>query len=82
MSDIQSTFRTNGLVRPREGRVLAGVFAGLGRRFGLDPWTSRLVFTLLMLAVPGSQILLYPVLWIVMPSEDAPAPSGPHHAPA
>jgi phage shock protein C len=77
MSDIQSTFRSQGLVRPREGRVLGGVFAGVGRRFGLDPWTSRLLFSLILLLVPGSQILLYPILWIVMPSEDAPAPSGP-----
>ena len=69
MSDIHGVFRDQGLVRPREGRILGGVFAGLGRRFGMDPWTSRLVFTLIMLAIPGSQILLYPVLWILMPAE-------------
>jgi len=34
--------------RPRpaqEGRVLAGVIAGLGRRIGLDPWPARLLAT-------------------------------------
>ena len=58
-----------GLFRPREGRVLGGVCAGLGRRFGLDPWPARLLFVLALMLIPGSQILIYPVLWIVMPSE-------------
>ncbi|MDQ1665372.1 MAG: phage shock protein, partial [Actinomycetota bacterium] len=56
-------------VRPRDGRVLGGVCAGLGRRFGIDPWPARLLFVLLLLIVPGSQILIYPVLWILMPKE-------------
>jgi phage shock protein PspC (stress-responsive transcriptional regulator) len=60
-----------GLYRPREGRLLAGVVAGLGRRFGIDPWPARLLFVLLLLVIPGSQILIYPILWILMPSEDA-----------
>jgi len=86
MNDIHGTFRSQGLVRPQEGRVLGGVFAGVGRRFGLDPWPSRLLFTLLLLAIPGSQILLYPILWIVMPSEErataAVAPTTPTFTPA
>ena len=79
MDDIRSSFRQQGLVRPREGRLLGGVFAGLGRRFGLDPWLARLLFTLILLAIPGSQILLYPVLWILMPSEEKAA--APIHNP-
>ena len=70
MNDIQQGFARNGLVRPREGRVLGGVCAGLGQRFGLAPWTARLLFVLLLMVVPGSQILVYPILWILMPSED------------
>jgi len=72
MESIHSTFVQAGLVRPQEGRVLAGVIAGLGRRVGLDPWPARLLFVLLLLIVPGSQLLIYPVLWILMPNE-APA---------
>ncbi|MCU1432358.1 MAG: PspC domain protein [Actinotalea sp.] len=59
----------NALVRPREGRVLAGVCAGLGRRFGLTPWTARVLFVLLLMVLPGSQLIVYPILWILMPDE-------------
>ncbi len=69
MESIHSTFRQAGLVRPQEGRVLAGVVAGLGRRIGLDPWPARLLFVLILLVVPGSQLLIYPILWILMPAE-------------
>lgn len=69
MDDIRATFSRNGLVRPADQRVLAGVMAGVGRRIGLQPWTARVVLTLLLLVVPGSQLLLYPVLWLLMPSE-------------
>jgi phage shock protein C len=81
VDDIHNAFRSQGLVRPREGRVLAGVVAGLGRRFGIDPWPARLLFVLLLLVIPGSQLLIYPILWILMPGEkapgDAPAPAAP-----
>jgi len=85
VNDIHATFAAQGLVRPRDGRVLAGVVAGLGRRFGIDPWPARLLFVLLLMVIPGSQILIYPVLWILMPAEGratatapgAPLPAGP-----
>ena len=72
---IQQTMRGQGLVRPVEGRVLGGVCAGLGRRFGLSPWTARLLFLLILMVLPGSQFLVYPILWILMPSEPA-SPGG------
>lgn len=59
----------NGLVRPIDDRVLGGVCAGLGRRFGLEPWPARLLFVLVLMLLPGSQLLIYPILWILMPSE-------------
>ena len=62
-------FRQNGLVRPREGRVIAGVCAGLGRRFGISPFAARVLFVVALLVLPGSQIIVYPILWILMPSE-------------
>ena len=90
MNDIHATFAAQGLVRPRDGRVLAGVVAGLGRRFGIDPWPARLLFVLLLMVIPGSQLLIYPVLWILMPAEGRtpvpaampPAPGARGRAPA
>lgn len=70
MSNIQQSFARQGLIRPQDGRVVVGVCAGLGRRFGLGAWTTRLLFVLLLMVLPGSQILIYPVLWILMPSEE------------
>jgi phage shock protein C len=69
VNDIRHGFGRQGLVRPTDGRVLGGVCAGLGRRFGLSPWTARLLFVVLLMVIPGSQILVYPILWVLMPSE-------------
>jgi phage shock protein C len=69
MNSVHDSMTRQGLVRPTEGRVLGGVVAGLARRFGLDPWIARALFVLVLLAIPGSQILIYPILWIVMPAE-------------
>jgi len=56
------------LVRPRSGRVIAGVCAGLARRFGLSPWLVRVLF-LASLLLPGPQAVIYLVLWILVPAE-------------
>ncbi len=71
MNEIHHSFARQGLVRPQTGRVLAGVCAGLGRRFGIAPWTARILFLLVLMLLPGSQLLIYPVLWVLMPSEEA-----------
>ena len=81
MNDIHRIFSQHGLVRPSEGRVLGGVCAGLGRRFGIAPWPARILFVLLLMLIPGSQILVYPMLWILMPSDDSVAVQSPFAAP-
>ena len=43
--------------------------AGLGRRLGIAPWPARILFLLLLMVIPGSQILIYAILWILLPSE-------------
>ena len=58
---------TTALVRPKRGRMIAGVCAGLARRFGMKPWQMRALF-LVSCLLPGPQILLYLGLWIAMPS--------------
>jgi phage shock protein PspC (stress-responsive transcriptional regulator) len=57
-----------GLVRPRNGRFMAGVCAGLARRFGMSAGVVRLLFVVSVL-LPGPQVLVYAALWILMPSE-------------
>ncbi len=59
---------STALVRPRRGKLIAGVCAGLARRFGMSPTGMRALFVLSLL-LPGPQILLYLALWIIMPQE-------------
>ena len=59
------------LVRPRQGRVIAGVCAGLARRFGWNVTVVRLI-AILSFVLPGSQLLVYAICWAVIPNEQAP----------
>jgi phage shock protein PspC (stress-responsive transcriptional regulator) len=63
-----TTGQTPPLVRPKEGRMIAGVAAGLADRFGMDRGMMRLIFVL-SLILPGPQILIYIVLWVIVPEE-------------
>jgi phage shock protein PspC (stress-responsive transcriptional regulator) len=56
------------LTRPRRGKVVAGVCAGIAQRFGWSPWLVRLAFVV-SCVLPGPQVLLYVALWILMPKE-------------
>jgi phage shock protein PspC (stress-responsive transcriptional regulator) len=56
------------LVRPRRGRLVAGVCAGIARRFGMRPTTVRLLF-LLSCLIPGPQFIAYLVMWVIVPQE-------------
>ena len=58
-----------GLVRPRNGRIFAGVCAGLGRRFGISANVVRLIF-LLSCLLPGPQFLIYLAIWVMVPNEE------------
>jgi phage shock protein PspC (stress-responsive transcriptional regulator) len=58
--------QTPKLVRPKEGRMIAGVAAGLADRFGMERGIMRLIFVLSMI-LPGPQILIYLVLWVIIP---------------
>jgi phage shock protein C len=69
------------LVRPREGRKVAGVCMGMAEYFDLDVTLVRVIW-LIMAFMTGVGFLGYVVAWIVMPEEPymlaapAPAPSG------
>ncbi len=55
------------LVRPVNGRVLAGVCAGLADWIGLDVTLVRIIFLFLGF-MTGSGLLIYLVLWVIIPS--------------
>ena len=48
--------------------MIAGVCAAIARRFGIKSWQVRLLFVLSCL-LPGPQILIYLVLWLILPAE-------------
>jgi phage shock protein PspC (stress-responsive transcriptional regulator) len=59
------------LTRSRTDRMLAGVMGGIARRFGWSSTLVRVIFVILSIAsaaFPG--ILVYLVLWLVMPEGD------------
>ena len=56
---------TSTLVRPRSGKVLAGVCAALADRFGSSRGLVRVVFVLFGLFGVGE--LVYLVLWVLIP---------------
>ena len=56
------------LVRPRQGRRIAGVCLGVANRFGWNVTILRLLWVLCFFFAGGG-LLLYVVLWMVMPSE-------------
>jgi phage shock protein C len=57
------------LSRPKTGRVIAGVCAAVARRFGWSVTVVRLL-TVLSILIPGPQVIIYIVLWILIPQED------------
>lgn len=57
------------LTRPRQGRMIGGVCAGLAKRFGTTPGKIRL-FAVLSCLLPGPQFLIYLILWLVLPQTD------------
>lgn len=56
------------LVRPRRGRWIAGVCAGLADRFGMSRAVVRALFVI-SIVLPGPQFVVYIALWIAIPSE-------------
>ena len=57
------------LVRPREGRMLAGVCAGIGQFFGIDANIVRIIFAILTVFSAGTAALVYVIAWVVVPEE-------------
>jgi phage shock protein PspC (stress-responsive transcriptional regulator) len=54
------------LERNENEKIIAGVCAGVAAYLGLDPTLVRLLF-LLLIPASGIGLLLYLILWIIMP---------------
>ncbi|PYX89061.1 MAG: hypothetical protein DMG68_06365 [Acidobacteria bacterium] len=67
------------LMRPRVGRKIAGVCAGLAEYFDIDVTLVRLV-SLIVAIMTGVGFLAYLIAWIVMPEQQKciSVPSGQH----
>jgi phage shock protein PspC (stress-responsive transcriptional regulator) len=60
----------NRIFRQRQGAMIAGVCSGLGLYLGIDPAWVRIFFILLAFAGNGIGVLIYFLLWIILPLED------------
>ena len=70
------------LMRSRTEVIIAGVCGGLAEYFAIDPVIVRLIFVLVTLT-SGIGLLVYPILWMVMPRAGATAGGAqlfPHDA--
>ena len=58
------------LLRSRDNKIIAGVCGGIAKALGWSPTTVRILYVLvsiLSVAFPG--ILVYIILWVLMPEE-------------
>ncbi len=58
----------NTLIRPRRGRILAGVCLGIANRYGWNPALVRVLWIILSF-FPGPLWIAYVALWIFVPAE-------------
>ena len=63
------------LYRSQTEKMLGGVCGGLGELLDIDPTIVRVVFVLLAL-LAGHGILLYLILWLIMPTKDQIKPDS------
>ena len=61
------TGKSKKLYRDKDNAILGGVAAGFGHYFNIDPLWIRLSIVLIVVAGVGSPILIYLLLWIIVP---------------
>lgn len=66
-SALESSVLQREWYRSRQGKKVAGICAGLAKEFGIAATPVRLAFVLLTLIAGGAGIILYVILWVVMP---------------
>mgnify|MGYP001772488412 CR=1 FL=1 len=70
--EIAMDVSTPRLMRSRDDAIIAGVAGGIARYLSVDSTIVRLIFVALVFT--GVGVMLYPLLWIIMPLEEKPAP--------
>ena len=63
--------------RPREGKKIAGVCAGVARHFELDVTLVRIVWIVLVFVPPVPGLIAYLACWIAMPKDPLPMQAAP-----
>ena len=71
---MNSGSATKVLVRKRNGRMVAGVCAGLADYFGSDVTVLRVIVAVIAVVTGGAGILAYLVAWAIIPEEDQKSP--------
>jgi len=66
---MNGTNERKQLIRPQQGRMVAGVCAGIGDYISLDANIVRLLFAVLTIFSVGAGALVYLVAWAVVPEE-------------
>jgi phage shock protein C len=69
------------LIRPRAGRMVAGVCQGLANNYAWDVTWVRVITVLLTIFGGGAGLIGYIVFWIVMPEEPLMLPPGSSYVP-
>jgi phage shock protein PspC (stress-responsive transcriptional regulator) len=57
------------LSRDTSNKMIAGVCAGIARRYGLSRTGLRLAFVI-SCVLPGPQFIAYLLLWVLLPADD------------
>jgi len=78
---LEGSALTRTWYRSRRGKMIAGVCAGLAEQFGISVTALRLAAVLLTLLGAGWGIIVYAVLWVIMPYRDR-APEHGNQSPA
>ena len=73
ITETKQTYRRRRLFRDPDHRVFGGVASGLSAYFGIDVVVLRLIFVLLFFLGYGFSLLLYIILWIVVPKANTTA---------
>jgi phage shock protein C len=66
LGGARAWFAEQGLTRPREGRVIAGVTAAFSRRYHVNRLVARVIAVGVALILTPA---IYVALWVLMPSE-------------